>query len=98
MRTRALATVAAILGAAFITATGTASAAPPVGSCPPGFTLQTVAFVVHGAGLTEPDPSMDPNGNGYTCLKLINAGANGAIRASWHDDVSSVPTGVPPAP
>lgn len=44
---------------------------------------------MQGAGLSEPDPSMDPNGNGYTCLKLLDTGSG--TRATWHDDVSSVP-------
>jgi hypothetical protein len=38
-----------------------ADAAPPVGECPPGYDLVTVEFVLEGAGLEEPDPSMDPN-------------------------------------
>ena len=62
-----------------------AAAGPPVGGCPPGFSLQTVAFVVAGAGLDEPDPSMDRNGDGLTCLKLITTGQG--TRATWHDNV-----------
>jgi hypothetical protein len=74
------------IGAALTSAvvTGTAAAAPPVRGCPPGFTLRTVEFVVAGAGLSEPDPSMDPNGDGNTCLKLLDTGSG--TRATWHDN------------
>jgi hypothetical protein len=54
-----------------------AAQGPPVGGCPPGYTLETVEFVVAGAGLEEPDPSMDPNGDGNTCLKLVAGKARG---------------------
>jgi hypothetical protein len=54
-----------------------ADAAPPVGECPPGYDLVTVEFVLEGAGLEEPDPSMDPNGDGMTCLKLVAGEARG---------------------
>ena len=57
---------------------------PPVGGCPPGYELKTVEFVVAGAGLDEPDPSMDPNGDGYTCLKILQTGSG--TRATWHDN------------
>ena len=55
---------------------------PPVGGCPPGYTLETVDFVVAHVG--QEDPSMDPNGDGYTCLKLLPTGAG--TRATWHDN------------
>jgi hypothetical protein len=47
---------------------------PPVGGCPKSYDpgLVTVEFVLAGTGLEEPDPSMDPNGDGYTCLKLLD--------------------------
>ena len=57
---------------------------PPVGGCPPGYELKTVEFVVAGAGLDEPDPSMDRNGDGYTCLKILDTGSG--TRATWHDN------------
>jgi hypothetical protein len=57
---------------------------PPVGGCPPGYTLETVDFVVAHVG--QEDPSMDPNGDGYTCLKLLPTGAG--LRATWHDNVT----------
>jgi hypothetical protein len=59
-----------------------ASAAQPVGSCPDNYQLVTVKYVLKGAGLTEPDPSMDVNGDGYTCLLIVAGGK----RASWHDN------------
>jgi hypothetical protein len=31
----------------------------------------------------EPDPSMDVNGDGMTCLRIISHGT----RATWHDNV-----------
>jgi hypothetical protein len=57
---------------------------PPVGGCPPGYELRSVDEVVAGAGLDEPDPSMDPNGDGYTCLKILHTGSG--TRATWHDN------------
>ncbi len=60
---------------------------PPVGGCPASFEpgLVLVEDVLAGAGLEEPDPSMDPNGDGYTCLKLLDTGSG--TRATWHDNV-----------
>jgi hypothetical protein len=61
-----------------------ADAAQPVGGCPTGYELVTVKYVLKGANLEEPDPSMDPNGDGYTCLKLLDTGSG--TRATWHDN------------
>ena len=61
-----------------------ADAAQPVGECPTGFELVTVKFVLRGANLDEPDPSMDKNEDGFTCLKLLDTGAG--TRATWHDN------------
>jgi hypothetical protein len=60
---------------------------PPVGGCPESYEpgLVPVEVVLAGAGLEEPDPSMDPNGDGLTCLKLIDTGQG--TRATWHDNV-----------
>ncbi len=60
---------------------------PPVGGCPASYEpgLVDVEVVLAGAGLTQPDASMDPNGDGWTCLKDITT-AQGR-RASWHDNV-----------
>ena len=60
---------------------------PPVGGCPESYFpgLVPVEVVLAGAGLEEPDPSMDPNADGYTCLKLIDTGQG--TRATWHDNV-----------
>jgi hypothetical protein len=56
-----------------------ADAAQPIGECPESYEpgLVTVKFVLKGTGLDEPDPSMDPNGDGYTCLKLAAGDARG---------------------
>jgi opacity protein-like surface antigen len=56
-----------------------AAAAQPVGECPESYEpgLVTVKFVLKGANLDEPDPSMDPNGDGWTCLKLAAGDARG---------------------
>jgi hypothetical protein len=64
-----------------------AAQGPPVGGCPASFEpgLVPVEAVLAGAGLEEPDPSMDPNGDGYTCLKLLDTGSG--TRATWHDNV-----------
>ena len=61
---------------------------PPVGGCPASYEpgLVPVEVVLDGAGLEEPDPSMDPNGDGYTCLKLLDTGSG--TRATWHDNVT----------
>jgi hypothetical protein len=60
---------------------------PPVGGCPASYDpgLVTVEFVLAGTGLEEPDPSMDPNGDGLTCLKILDTGSG--TRATWHDNV-----------
>ena len=62
---------------------------PPVGGCPASFEpgLVPVEVVLEGAGLEEPDASMDPNGDGLTCLKLLDTGSG--TRATWHDNVIS---------
>ena len=62
---------------------------PPVGGCPASFEpgLVPVDVVLEGAGLEEPDPSMDPNGDEQTCLKLLDTGQG--TRATWHDNVIS---------
>jgi hypothetical protein len=63
-----------------------ADAAQPVGECPASYEpgLVTVKYIVKNAPLEEPDPSMDHNGDGYTCLKLLATGAG--TRATWHDN------------
>ena len=61
-----------------------ADAAQPLGGCPPGYELVTVKYVVKNAPLEEPDPSMDGNGDGYTCLKILDTGSG--TRATWHDN------------
>ena len=61
-----------------------ASAAQPTGGCPANYELVTVKYVVKGAGLEESDPSMDPNGDGFTCLQLLDTGSG--TRATWHDN------------
>ncbi len=62
-----------------------AAAGPPVGGCPANHNLVPVDVVLAGAGLSEPDPSMDPNGDEMTCLKLLDTGSG--TRATWHDNV-----------
>ena len=61
---------------------------PPVGGCPASYEpgLVPVEVVLAGAGLEEPDPSMDPNGDGFTCLKILDTGSG--TRATWHDNVT----------
>jgi len=63
-----------------------AEAAQPVGECPESYEpgLVTVKYVVKNAPLEEPDPSMDGNGDGYTCLKILDTGSG--TRATWHDN------------
>jgi hypothetical protein len=61
-----------------------AEAAQPVGECPTGYDLVRNKVVLKGAGLEEPDPSMDGNGDGYTCLKILDTGSG--TRATWHDN------------
>jgi hypothetical protein len=75
--------------AALMSTLGVGSAAaqqgPPVGGCPTGYQLVPVERVLEGAGLEEPDPSMDRNGDGKTCLKILHTGSG--TRATWHDNV-----------
>jgi hypothetical protein len=61
-----------------------ADAAQPVGDCPTGYDLVRNKVVLEGANLEEPDPSMDGNGDGYTCLKILDTGSG--TRATWHDN------------
>ena len=77
--------VAALM--AMMAASSAAAQGPPVGGCPASYEpgLVAVEDVLKGAGLTEPDPSMDPNGDGLTCLKLLYTGSG--TRATWHDNV-----------
>lgn len=91
MRKRLLAISIGVIGitSASAAAAGTASAAPPIGYCPPGYDRVPVEQVVAGAGLPGPDPSMDPNGDGLTCLKLLNTGSG--TRATWHDNTVPFP-------
>ena len=85
----AVASLLAVMAASSAAAQGQPEQAqgPPVGGCPASYEpgLVTVEFVLAGAGLEEPDPSMDPNGDGYTCLKLLDTGSG--TRATWHDNV-----------
>jgi hypothetical protein len=87
-----LLTVAALMstfgvGAAAAQGPSDQAQGPPVGGCPASYEpgLVPVEVVVAGAGLEEPDPSMDPNGDGYTCLKILHTGSG--TRATWHDNV-----------
>jgi hypothetical protein len=85
----AVAALMAVMAASSAAAQGPPDQAqgPPVGGCPASYDpgLVTVEFVLAGTGLEEPDPSMDPNGDGYTCLKLLDTGSG--TRATWHDNV-----------
>jgi hypothetical protein len=85
----AVAALMAVMAASSAAAQGPPDQAqgPPVGGCPASYEpgLVTVEVVLAGAGLEEPDPSMDPNGDGYTCLKLLDTGSG--TRATWHDNV-----------
>jgi hypothetical protein len=81
-----LAVLAAVLiSLASITPVRPASAATSEGACPSGYELVTVKYVLKNAGLSAPDPSMDVNGDGLTCLKLLDTGSG--TRATWHDNV-----------
>ncbi len=87
MRRLLLALAVAALMAVMAASSAAAQEGPPVGGCPESYEpgLVPVEVVLAGAGLEEPDPSMDPNGDGYTCLKLIDTGQG--TRATWHDNV-----------
>jgi hypothetical protein len=50
------------------------NAAQPLGGCPENYDLVTVKYVLKNAGLEEPDASMDRNGDGWTCLKIVAEG------------------------
>jgi hypothetical protein len=91
MRRTFLALVVAALMAVMAASTAAAApapdAGPPVGGCPASFEPGRVPVedVLAGAGLDVPDPSMDPNGDELTCLKLLHTGSG--TRATWHDNV-----------
>ena len=86
----AVAALMAVMAASSAAAQGPPDQAqgPPVGGCPASYEpgLVPVEVVLEGAGLEDPDPSMDPNGDGYTCLKLLDTGSG--TRATWHDNVT----------
>ena len=86
MRRIVLATAVAAL-MTVMAASAAAAQGPPVGGCPASYEpgLVPVEVVLAGAGLTEQDPSIDPNGDGNTCLKLLHMGSG--TRATWHDNV-----------
>ncbi len=83
----AVAALMAVMAASAAAAAPAPGAGPPIGGCPASFEpgLVPVKVVLDGAGLEEPDPSMDPNGDGLTCLKLLDTGSG--TRATWHDNV-----------
>ncbi len=87
----AVAALMAVMAASSAAAQGPPEQAqgPPVGGCPasfePGLVPVEVILDNPNVGLEEPDPSMDPNGDRYTCLKLIDTGQG--TRATWHDNV-----------
>ena len=83
----AVAALMAVMAATTAAAAPAPDAGPPVGGCPASFEpgLVPVEVVLEGAGLEEPDASMDPNGDGLTCLKLLDTGSG--TRATWHDNV-----------
>jgi hypothetical protein len=83
----ALAALMAVMDASAAAAAPPPGAGPPIGGCPASFEpgLVPVEVVLFGAGLEAPDPSMDPNGDGYTCLKILHTGSG--TRATWHDNV-----------
>jgi hypothetical protein len=87
MRRILLALAVAALIAVMAASAAVAQEGSPVGGCPDSYDpgLVTVEFVLAGTGLEEPDPSMDPNGDGYTCLKILDTGSG--TRATWHDNV-----------
>ena len=86
----AVAALMAVMAASSAAAQGPPDQAqgPPVGGCPASYEpgLVPVEVVLEGAGLEEPDPSMDPNGDGMTCLKILDTGSG--TRATWHDNVT----------
>jgi hypothetical protein len=71
----ALMTVAAIM--AVMAASPAVAQGEPVGSCPPGYTLFTVEEVHEHVADPNGEPSWDPNGDGYTCVKFIANKAQG---------------------
>ena len=85
----AVAALMAVMAASAAAAAPAPDAGPPIGGCPASFEpgLVPVEVVLAGAGLEEPDPSMDPNEDGLTCLKLLHTGSG--TRATWHDNVIS---------
>jgi hypothetical protein len=83
----ALAALMAVMAASAAAAQPAPDSGPPIGTCPASYEpgLVPVEAVLDGAGLEEPDPSMDPNGDELTCLKLLHTGSG--TRATWHDNV-----------
>jgi len=83
----AVAALMAVMAASAAAAHPPQAQGPPIGGCPASYEpgLVPVEVVLAGAGLEEPDPSMDPNGDSLTCLKLLHTGSG--TRATWHDNV-----------
>ena len=82
----AVAALMAVMAASAAAAHPPQAAGPPIGECPASYEpgLVPVEVVLAGAGLEDPDPSMDPNGDDLTCLKLLPTGSG--TRATWHDN------------
>jgi hypothetical protein len=91
MRRILLALAVDALMAVMVVSSAAAQGGPPVGGCPASYDpgLVPVEFVLaHTGNLDpnrEPDPSMDPNGDGLTCLTFLHTGSG--TRVTWHDNV-----------
>jgi hypothetical protein len=83
----AVAALMAVMAANAAAAQPAPHSGAPISGCPASYEpgLVPVEDVLAGAGLEEPDPSMDLNGDGLTCLKLLHTGSG--TRATWHDNV-----------
>ena len=77
MRRILLAMVVAALMAVMAASSAAAQEGEPIGSCPPDYNLFTVAFVHEHVEIPNGEPSWDPNGDGYTCVKFIANDAQG---------------------
>ena len=73
-----------------------ASAGVPVGACPTGTDLLLSTSDPRLAGISG-NPSIDPNGDGFTCVRIISDSLQGnGRRAAIVDTASQAPTGLRP--
>ena len=74
-----LATLGASIASAAIAVAPASATPPPVGSCPTGWELTTVKVVLKNISDPNGLPSLDGNGDGWTCVNFRFLDENGRV-------------------